>query len=284
MKFFMIATSHLVTKLWFEDDADFAAAMNFVAIAAYTLGINVLSFVLMSNHVHFVLECDYDQAVKFISFFKERYSLYRRKRYGDKEFLRGNKIDIQEITLENESMERAIAYVQCNPVAARLCVHPTGYPWGSGNVFFNPSRPLGRSAGSFSRRSLTKLLHSRLKVHPDWIVGEKGYILPQSYVPVFFVEGLYRTSTRYQYFLDSSSKAKKTKEQVAPSFSDQLVLTASLNLCRSLFRSNSVDELSPMQTGELVRQLRRRFSSDVTQICRVTGIQYAEAVNYLESF
>lgn len=284
MTFYLLSTDHLQTKIWFGDDPDYAAAMNFVAIAAHRFGINVLAFILMSNHVHFVLECSKEQALAFISFFKERYGLYRHKRYGDREYLRGNNVDIQEVSTDSESLERVIAYVQCNSVAARLCVHPSGYPWGTGNAFFNAWQMTGRLISSFSGRERVRLLHSKLPVNPEWTVGEGGYILPRSYIKVGFVEGLFRSPSRYQFFLDNSSKAKNSRAHIAPSFSDQLILTASLNLCRSLFRSNRIEDLSPSQTTELVIQLRRRFSSDAAQISRVTGISYAETVRSLESF
>ncbi len=283
MKFFLLSTDHLQTKLWFGDDADYAVAMNYVAITAYRYSVNVVAFILMSNHVHFILECEKETAADFVSFFKEMYGLYRRKRYGDTQYLRGLLVDIQNVPLENESMERAIAYVQSNSVAARLCTHPSGYPWGTGNVFFDSTFYEVHPVGSLSARKRASIMHSKLPVNPGWSLGPGGFILPKCYVTTSFVEGLFRTPSRYQYFLDNSSKVRKTREQVSPSFSDQLVLTASLNLCHSLFRANSIDDLSPSQTAELVKQLKRRFSSDAAQISRTTGVAYSEALRILES-
>ena len=258
--------------------------MNYVAIAAWHTKVSILAFVLMSNHVHFVLECDLDRARAFINTFKNMYSLYRRKQYGDKEYLRSNKADFQEITIEGEALARAIAYVQMNCVAARLCVHPIGYPWGTGNVFFSATYPSGFPIGKMSGSSRARLLRSKQAINPEWLMGNDGYILPASYVAVKFVESLFRSPGRYQFFLDNSSKAKKNRDQIVPSFSDQLILTASLNLCHSLFRAVSVDDLSPSQTADLVKQLHRRFSSDAAQISRVTGIPYQETVRALDSF
>lgn len=284
MKFYLLSSSHLETRLWFSDDNDFAVAMNYVAIAAFKQRVNVIAFILMSNHVHFVLECEADQAAGFVDYYKELYSLYRRRRYGDKEFLRRNAIDIQEVPLGNDSLERAVAYVQCNSVAARICVHPTGYQWGTGNAFFNTSFPQGKPVSEFSGRRLSGLLHSKQDINPEWLIGGNGYILPHSYVAVSFVESLFRSPGRYQFFLDNSSKARKVREQVAPTFSDQLILTASLNLCHSLFRTNSIEDLSPAQTVELLTQLHRRFSSDSAQLARVTGIAYKEVIRILDGF
>ncbi|MBO7603058.1 MAG: transposase [Bacteroidales bacterium] len=284
MDFYLISTDHLETRLWFADDRDYACGMNYVAICAFRVKVNVVAFILMSNHVHFILECERSQAEDFINLFKRLYSMYYHRRYGKKEFLRRNKVDYQLLTLEGESLERGIAYVQCNSVSARLCAHPSGYQWGTGAIFFNAFTPSSRSITSISRRSRERLLHSTLDYNVDWQIGDGGYILPSSYVCVQFVESLFRSPARYQYYLDNSSKARRVRDQIAPSFSDQLVHTAALNLCHSLFRANSIDDLSPSQTAELVIQLRRRFTSDPAQISRATGVIIQDVARILDSF
>ena len=55
-KIYLLTTSHLEKCLWFRDEEDYRVAMNYVAIqAACCPEVVVLAFVLMSNHVHFVL-------------------------------------------------------------------------------------------------------------------------------------------------------------------------------------------------------------------------------------
>ena len=284
MQFFLISTDHLESRLWFDDKPDLVAGMNYVAISSFRFEVNVLAFILMSNHAHFILECERKEAEAFINFFKERFGLYRWNHHKDSKFLRRNRVDIQELSMTGESLERAIAYVQMNCVAARLCAHPSGYPWGSGNAFFNLNPQRGCPVGTLSSKALASKMHSKMEVNPDWEMLDDGYISPASYVAVEFVESLFRSPSRYQYFLDNSSKAKRVKDLTAPSFSDQLIATASLNLCHSIFRVTSIDDLSPAQIVELVRQLKRRFSSGANQISRVTGIQYGEVVSILEGF
>ena len=53
--FYLVSTSHLEDKIWFQDEQDFIAGMNLVAVAAVVCGVTVLDFILMSNHVHFVV-------------------------------------------------------------------------------------------------------------------------------------------------------------------------------------------------------------------------------------
>ena len=100
-----------------------------------------------------------------------------------------------------------------------------------------------------------------------------------------YVENMYRTPSRMDYFLRTSSKAKqrlKSKEDSMPSFKDQIVLSAIPDLCRGLFQKQSFADLSDSQKSELLRQLKFRFSSNVHQLARVTGLSYDAAARLLD--
>ena len=66
MEFWFVTTDHLTKKIWFRDEEDFKMGMNLVAVLAVALDVDVLSFILMSNHVHFVLCCSEAKAHQFI--------------------------------------------------------------------------------------------------------------------------------------------------------------------------------------------------------------------------
>ena len=131
-----------------------------------------------------------------------------------------------------------------------------------------------------------KLLHSKVTVPGHWLVGEDGYILPSSYVDIALVEKYFRTPKRMDYFLRNSSKAKRRMEsapELAPSFTDQVVLAAVPDLCRTLFHKYTFRELTPAERTEILRQLRFRFSTDIHQLARVTGLTYKETAELLDS-
>mgnify|MGYP002623642010 CR=1 FL=1 len=191
-RIYFISTEHLEDGLWFREEDDFKVAMNYVAIeAAHHPQVVVLAFILMSNHVHFVLKGTRKDVVDFVESFKQRYSLYYQKKYGTKEFLRRNGVDIKEIPYENEAPEKVIAYVQMNSVAANICAFCNQYPWGTGNLFFNASTPKGIKIGSMSDRAKQKALHSNYTKLPDhWILGENGYIIQGPGYPCRFARSL----------------------------------------------------------------------------------------------
>ena len=285
--FFLVTTKHLEEALWFRDDGDFAVGMNYVAIVAYRhKGMRILFFILMSNHVHFVVYGEYEDVLDFINDFKGRYSHYYALKYGINNLLLDNEVKIKVIDLNDEGLEWTGAYVMMNCVAANICSHPSQYKWGSGNLVFNPSRPSGRPLTDFSRRALRRMLHSKTSSLPKrWTIGEDGFILPQNYIDVGEVEQIFRKVSRLNFFLNNSSKAKKRldSDEKYPAFKDQVVLSALPDLLRSLFGKKSFGELSVSEKVECIRQIRFRFSADITQAARVCGISYSEAAKLIDS-
>lgn len=286
MDCYLVTTEHLEDKVLFLDDEDFKVAMNYVPAVALETDVKMLAFNLMSNHMHFVPMCERADAESFINEFKRRYSYYFHNRYGVREVLRRVDVDIRLLPAGTESIERGIAYTQMNPVAARICQHPSLYLWGTGDAFFNAKPHSGTRLDELSLRQRRRLLHSKSELPGNLIVGEGGFILPSSYVYVGYVEKLFRTSERYTYFLNSSSKARKQLEstEALPAFRDHVISPAIVDLCNSLFRKQSLKELSPEEIPELLRQLRRRFSMDISQLSRLTGFSYADVARKLEEF
>lgn len=286
-RIYFITTKHLEDALWFRDEDDFRVAMNYVAIeAARRPEVVVLAFILMSNHVHFVLKGREEDVTAFVNEFKRRYSVYYQYKYGAHELLRRNGLKVKETPYDNEAVERAIAYTLMNPVAANICAFCNQYSWGTGDLYFNSTNPSGTLVGSFSNRAREKNLHSNCDDIPtDWLVSTDGYILPHNYVDVEAVEKIYRNPQRFGYFLRSSSKAQKRIEadENLPAFRDQTILSALPDLCRSLFQKDSFRELSAKDKVEFVRQIKFRFSADAHQIARVCGLSYAAAAELLDA-
>lgn len=269
----MITTDHLCGRIWFRDEEDFRAAMNYAAIVAVLTGVRIVAFVLMSNHVHFIVACDDESRARcFIDRFKLKYGLYFWRRYGVKEHLRENSVHIQAVDTGEESLERAIAYVQMNPVAAGICQHASLYSWGTGAVFFNQTQPRGTPLHTLSKREQIACFHCKDPVPGHYLLGEDRYILLSSYVNVGFVETLFRSSKRYNYFLATSSKARaRLEKDAAPAFQDKNVLAGAIDLCRSLYGVSSFDELSDSQFVEILRQMKFRFGTGLEQLVRITG-------------
>lgn len=287
MRYCLVSTNHLADALWFKDTDDYRAGMNLVAVVSCALGIPVLAFILMSNHVHFVLLCDRAKAELFITAFKKQYGRYYRLKYGTKELLRRNKVDIQELDPSDDSVEWAIAYTVMNSVAANLCISPGAYAWGTGNSYFQCPPAKGKRLDSLSGRARKRLLHSKADLPGGFLVSDNGYILPESYVRVRLVESRFRTPKRMIFYLSNSSKARQrlqTADEMIPAFSDQAIASVLPDLCRSLFGAGKASALSEPQLSELFRQVRFRFSSNIAQIARTTGFPPETVTRLLDTY
>ncbi|MBQ8061317.1 MAG: transposase [Bacteroidales bacterium] len=286
IEFYLVTTDHLSEAIWFKDDQDYKVCISYIAILSLISGVKVLAFILMSNHLHLVLQCTEPEARWFIDELKRRYSEYLNRRYGTDDFLRRNHCDIRRVYIDDESLERAIAYTIMNCVAANICLNATDYPWSSARAYFRLDKPSGVRFGDMSKRSRRKTLHSKAII-PDEIIISEGHIALESFVSVSFVESLFRTPKRLNYFMLNSSKAKRvlaSKDVRIPSFKDQVILAAVPDLCRSLFRKNSPADLNTEELKEIIIQIRHRFSADVNQIARVLGIPYSNIASSLDSF
>ena len=129
------------------------------------------------------------------------------------------------------------------------------------------------------------LMHSKKEVKPGWIITDDGYIEPRSYVAVKTVEAAYRTPGQMRHALYNSSKAKARMETSAgmPAFRDQIILESLKDLCNNLFGKKQIEVLTQEEQSELLKQIKWRFSADIKQICRVTGIPQEKAVTMLDS-
>ena len=285
MEIYLVTTDHLESAIWFRDKRDFKIGMNAVPLIAASAGVIILAFILMSNHIHFVIMGTYDQVLKFITEYKRHYSHYLAYKYSVTKGLKRNTVDIKRVDMNGESLERTIAYVQMNPVAANICLNPYDYPWGTGNCFFNVSSSKGTLVDNLSARTRYAFFRSRMNVPEGLLLGGDGYILPESYIGKRFVEDIFKSPRRMKYFLDSSSKAKQrlaAGDTDVPAFKDQTVLPMMQELIRRLFGKGSIKELTPEQTSELLRQMRYRFSSNINQMARLTGLSYEKVVHFLD--
>ena len=267
-RYYFLSSSHLEDRIWFRDDEDFKAGMNFVAITTVRCTVDIL----MSNHVHFILLCERQEADRFYNTFKQEYARYFRSKYHTPHLLRRNAADIRLISTENEGLERVGAYLLCNPPAANICVHPSLYLWGCGRCLFSGLPSRGQDVGTFSTRQRRVLLHSKFQGGKGLIYGEDGYILPESYIRKDIVEAVFRTPNRLEYFLRTSSKVRQIWEgtsPVMPTFRDQSIAGFADDIRSTLFRKKSVSDLDEDEVKRLVHETRRRSGADVGQLARV---------------
>lgn len=155
----------------FKDTWDFVQGVNRAAICSYLTGVQLYSFVLMDNHVHFVC-CGTQPACKdFINKYKNLSGKYISAKYGNKRYLKGLDSKIIPI-LSQESLMETICYIDRNPIAAGFGALPTEYLWGSSRYLFREDgQP---SPGNGNTRVSSAIVHQ----YPQREVQD-GRMVPQ---------------------------------------------------------------------------------------------------------
>ena len=87
-RYYHVYTKGLEQDVIFRERADYIVGMNYVPVSLHGLDLQLLAFVLMSNHFHFVIYGTKDECDRFINLYKLLVSRYVRIRYGTAKILR----------------------------------------------------------------------------------------------------------------------------------------------------------------------------------------------------
>lgn len=168
--FYHVCTDGLEQVTLLKDEEDFKVAWNYLALSAWRTGVEVVTFTLMSNHVHELLACqDECQADKAIKLFKKLLSTFLRRKYGLSQILHETTDCISLIDTE-QYMKNCIAYILRNAVCARIC----------SKLGFTQKRNLLRTGMNLNSC--------------PYELDETGLIILESFVRSDIVEKVYRNS------------------------------------------------------------------------------------------
>ena len=147
----------------FKDDEDFRNGINRLAICSFVLGLSVVSFILMDNHVHFIFYGTLAQCKEFTSRYKSAISKWIADKYGISGYLSNLSTEIIPIDSEEALME-TVAYIDRNSIMAGYKFLPCDYPWGSAKYIFREesARPSCEKGSLVKKNDCTVLSRTEL--------------------------------------------------------------------------------------------------------------------------
>ena len=275
-EFFHVCTDGKSLPWMFQDEADFIAGVNRIGICHLRTSAKVIAYVLMDNHVHFVLYGTMLRCKEFITLYKQLTGTWIYVKYGINDYLRLLPTNILLLDTE-ERLLNTIAYIDRNPVIAGYRYLPTEYPWGSARYVFKDSQeeqdvtPLL----SLSLREQRRLLYTRVNLPSNWKVNSQGMLCPNSFVDVSVIESYFKTPVRYSYFL--AKKLEGTVEQELES--SQRIFIPDLDLCKIVkamisqdYDKDSITDLDVNARLAIAKKLRYRYASSTKQISRMVHL------------
>ena len=271
--FYHICTDGSSLDWMFQDESDFIAGVNRAGVCSFLFNVKLISFVLMDNHVHFVVRGSMPCCKEFIIKFKNLTGRYIFARYKIKGYLQSVKAEIIMIETE-ERLLATLAYLDRNPLVAGWPHMPDEYPWGISRFLFRtPARTSKfNKLKSFSRRTQCLLLGTHQQLPQEWLIDEKGMLNPKCFVDIIFLEKFFRTPGRYLYFL-----SKKLEGDIENYFStntrsfvqdkDLRIIVRKLSL--DLYGESDIKMLNANCRLTLARKLRYEYAASVKQISRM---------------
>lgn len=220
--FWHVCTPGTLTEILNVTEEDYAFAVSNVAITAAEVGIKVVTFSVMEDHLHLLLQCIREKCFAFLKAYAYRQQKYfeRQGRFVD---LRGLRCDDPIPITGLEMMRNEIAYINRNGFVSNRNFLPFSYPWSSSCVYFNPLAKLvhGEKYNQISFNERRRLSCRRVVMMPDSYEILDGMILPASFVDVALGEGMFRNAHNY---LDAITRNFEAYSESAKRFGDTSVI------------------------------------------------------------
>ena len=270
--FWHICTDGKSMEIICETEDDYKFAVTVIGITAALTGVRILTFQVMSNHIHVIAEGMESMCKEFFAEIKRR---LRRYRNSHGRFASFEKFEASYIPIDNlRSLRYEIAYANRNGYLANPSFTPFSYPWGSGFLYFNP-HAFSSSAKPFNaltRDEKLKLCRSRVPDLPSGYCVDDGMILPQSFCAIKYGESLFRDA--HQYF-SIVSKNYEAYSEIAKRLGEDVFLTddemfAALSLlAKKKFGDGRVTLLPNNSKIDLAKTMRSDYNASEGQIQRM---------------
>lgn len=124
----------------FRSDKDRSHYLDLLSRYQKRYSFRLYAYVLMSNHVHLLVEADEVPLAKVMQGLQQSYTLYFNRKYG----LVGHLFQgrYKDILCDRDSyLMELVRYIHLNPVRSKLVKDPVDYPWSSHRIY------LGKGTG-----------------------------------------------------------------------------------------------------------------------------------------
>ena len=264
------------TDVLFEDVKAFVAGMNIVALCYLKCEARILAFVLMDNHVHFILYGEEQECILFRDKFIHRYGIWFSNAYPGR---RCEMLDFDIKLIDGERyLLNSITYVLRNGIAAGYAYSADDYLWSSGGIYFRLPQRMEALVSSWKTISeipsteCRRMFNTRDKFPADWRVTPEGFIWPGNYLDYRLVESLFKSSNAFTFFM-GQLKEREINESLG--INDRVYLPdlelreKAVNKSYKLYSETNLRNLDVRQRIAIGKELRREYRCSVKQIARI---------------
>lgn len=258
----------------FRKQADYVYMMSAVAMGAHAFpDVRVITFEIMSNHIHLMLCGQPDRILAFFEMVKKKLKRYLAKSGGG--------VDLSHFACRNliaadslESLRNQIVYINRNNFLVDPDNTPFSYPYGANGFFFMPGSTT-YSDGVFGDLTVWEkraFVHARNTDYPgDWLTID-GYFSPANYLALDIGEGVFRDARHYFHKV---SRDIESYQEIAALLGESVYYTDDeLNaviyrFCQSQHGADGPLLLPAKAKLDLARTLHFDYNADNAKIARL---------------
>ncbi len=276
--FYHVCTEGLEQVALLRDADDYRVAWNYLALAAWRTGVEVVAFVLMSNHLHAIFACrDISQAIKTVRLYKQLLAQYLKFKYGLTKVMHCTDDSIVKIDTV-QYLLNCIAYVFRNPVSAKICKKPEEYRWSSYSSCFSkddvPSGQLISELGFSKKRAMLRTAMDLTSC--PFQINDRGMIVLTTFVRNDIVERAFRNSGKsFLYHLGCCNDAKMEYElvyQPLMNITDGEMHEMIAKHVADRFRGKAISELTTSEKCSILKSLYFSYKTTIPQLSRIIGL------------
>ena len=268
--FWHLCTPGQSTEVLFRTVEEFIICINLIAAVQRQTNVIILTFAVMSNHLHFILECDEASAQAFFDALKRK---LRRWFVSSGRYVKLDEFKCELIRIDNlQSVRNEIVYVNRNGFLANKAYTPFSYPWGAGYLYYGYIPDNGVLFSSLSRRVQESIIHGRTDdIYHDLLVdGEM--VMPGSFCDIERGMALFRDGHQY---LSRLSKSFEAYSEIAKRIGDTVVLSDEelysviRIISKKQYPDMSLTMLPISYKLELAKRLRSQYNASEGQLQRM---------------
>ncbi|MBP5206355.1 MAG: hypothetical protein J6Z44_06170 [Bacteroidales bacterium] len=260
----------------FKSDEDFKVGMTIMGLVALSNpDVVILSFELMSNHIHATLIGEEDDVKIFFQLLRDSLG----KALGGSVNLTGFNCSLRRLESELE-VRNSITYGNRNGFLVNPDTTPFTYRWGANRYFFNPEakKRYKTEAKEYTVREKRQIAHSRFAEHVNGLKKLDDYACPLSFCAVDMAERFYRSASNYFYEISRNIESHKQFSNLLGEsifYTDDEIYFIATSLAREKYGQTNLRQLPNDSKVEMAKALHYDYNSTKKQIGRLLSLDYS---------
>lgn len=278
-RFYHLCTPGEVQQIVFCSKDDYEAGMLIAAISLKAFpGLRIITFEIMSNHIHFILLGTKEEVEAFFSLFKSKLQRFLKNdgRVVDLSRFTANIIEINDL----EALRNQIVYTNRNNYVVDSDNTPFTYPYGANGYYFFPtfSRVGGIRFEELTIRERRSLLRSHDIDYPGDYLVVGNYFSPACFCSISLGESMFRDARHYFHKISREIESYKTVAAIVGDsifYTDDELLSVVYGICRKDYGGQKPALLTASDKIELARTMHFDYNANNGQIARMLKVPIA---------